>query len=312
MSDARHVVTLTPNPAVDKVLWVERLEPGAFHRLRAAQSFGSGKGVNVSLALAALGQSSTAVYPAGGDAGRIVDAALAAAGARRRMIAITGATRTNTKVIEADGRCTELNEPGPRLSGAERAQLLEATLAAAKGAAWVVLSGSLPAGLDTTYVTETLRRLQALDPPPALALDTSGAALQAFRAVPGLLLKPNAEEAAELLGTPIAGVEEAVVACRRLLAEGAGAVLLSLGAQGAVYADAEGAWSQPAPGTGELGPVVSTVGCGDTLLAAWLYARGRGVGKPEALAFAVRAASVKATRPYGSYPSLEQVEVAHG
>jgi ribokinase len=107
------------------------------------------------------------------------------------------------------------------------------------------------------------------------------------------LLVVNALEAQALVTTLGGGVAEPETLARALLAQGPAAVLVSLGAEGLCWVDAEGTRRVPAR------PVkaVDTVGAGDTLVGALVTALAEGRPVEEALAFAQAAASIAVSRP---------------
>ena len=153
---------------------------------------------------------------------------------------------------------------------------------------WVVLSGSLPPGADESWYGKLTADLKTAG--RRVAVDTSGAALAATLAdtshLPDLL-KPNAEELASLTGDDGTALEAdpiaAAAAAARLVKDGVGAVLLTLGAEGAVLITNEGTWRATPP------PITlrSTVGAGDASLAGYLLSDLRGLEAPERLREAV-------------------------
>ena len=109
------IVTVTPNPSLDRTLHLPRLEPGAVNRATATMTEPSGKGVNVALALHGVGVEVCAVLPVGGSTGRELLSALDRLGLDTVGVPIAGAVRSNVSLVEADGRSTKVNEPGPAL-----------------------------------------------------------------------------------------------------------------------------------------------------------------------------------------------------
>ncbi|MGB8650164.1 MAG: 1-phosphofructokinase [Mycobacteriales bacterium] len=282
------IVTLTPNPSVDRTVEVDALVRGAVLRASGARVDPGGKGVNVSRALAAHGIATCAVLPIGGAVGDQLVELLLPAGIHVVPVHVAGDVRANVSVVEPDGTVTKLNEPGPALSDAEVEAVITATAAAADGADWVVLSGSLPPGCPADLYARLLRRL-----PSRVVVDTSGAPFDAALAAGPDLVKPNREELAEVSGLPVTTVGEAVTAARSLLARGARAVLASLGADGAVLVDATGAWYGEAP----VDSPVSAVGAGDATLAGFLAGGGSGAAAlAEALAFGAAAVRLPGSR----------------
>ncbi|GAA2025729.1 hexose kinase [Pseudokineococcus marinus] len=307
---AVEVVTLTAAPSLDRTLEVGGpLRRGAVQRATGSVVEPGGKGVNVARVLAAAGRGVVAVLPA--DAGDPLLAALADAGLPARPTPAGGPVRTNTAVTEPDGTTTKVNEAGPELTAARGAALREAVLDAAEGSRWAVLSGSLPPGAPASLYADLVAPLRARG--CAVAVDTSGPALAALLG-PGAdpatapdVVKPNGEELGELVGEDGDALEAdpraAARAARALVARGVGAVLVTLGARGAVLVTAEGAWSALPP------PVVprSTVGAGDSALAGYVLADLRGLEAPERLRLAVAHGSAAAALPGSALPRPEQV-----
>ncbi|GIE33379.1 1-phosphofructokinase [Actinoplanes italicus] len=285
------ILTVTLNPSVDRALEVDALVRGEV--LRAADSHidPGGKGVNVSRALLANGIRSTAVVPTGGAEGEQLVDLLEAEGVDLLSVPIAGRTRSNITLAEPDGTVTKINEVGPVLSDAEFAQVSKAVLDAAATADWVVICGSLPPGPSIAAFTELCERLVAAG--TRLAVDSSGPALLAGVSAGAALVKPNREELAEAVGAEPATFGDVVAACHRLRAAGAGTVLASLGADGAVLVDADGVLAGVSP----VSVPRSTVGAGDALLAGFLAAGARGASAlTEGLAWGAAAVSLPGSR----------------
>ncbi|WP_087508403.1 1-phosphofructokinase [Cellulomonas iranensis] len=264
------IVTVTPNPSLDRALDVERLEVGEVNRAHAAHVHPGGKGINVARALARHGLAAVAVVPAGGADGARLVALLGEHGVPAVPVPVAGDTRTNVTLVEADGVTTKVNAPGPRLTDAEVDALLAAVedqLTSAPRA--VVAAGSLPAGAGDAFFVR-LAGLAGRHGVP-LVLDTSGAPLtRAVRAGGLSLVKPNEDELAELVGRDLVTVGDVVAAAREVIAQGTTAVLVSLGAHGALLVREDGTWWAGGP---PLVPL-STVGAGDSTLAGYLAGTG--------------------------------------
>ncbi|MFJ5266279.1 1-phosphofructokinase [Streptomyces sp. NPDC088387] len=271
------ILTVTPNPSLDRTYEVPALERGEVIRATGERMDPGGKGVNVSRAVAAAGRRTVAVLPLGGAPGALVADLLDAQGIEVAPVPVAGATRSNIALAESDGVLTKINAPGPELSAAEQELLLDTVRERSAGADWIVCCGSLPRGLAPSWYADVVTRAHAGG--ARIALDTSGPALlEALRARPDVV-KPNAEELAAAVGRPLSTVGDAVKAAEELRAMGAVAVLASLGADGQLLVDDAGAWFA----TARVHAVRSNVGAGDSSLAGFLIAGGRG---PEALASA--------------------------
>jgi 1-phosphofructokinase len=265
------IVTLTLNPSLDRTLELPVLERGRVLRAADAHRDPGGKGVNVTRALLANGFESCAVLPCGGPEGQELARMLAADEVRAAAVPVAGHTRSNITLVErATGTVTKINEPGAALTAAEFDDVAAAVLDRVHAADWVVLCGSLPPGLAPATYADLTRRFAAAG--ARVAVDTSGPALLAALAAGPDLIKPNREELAEAVGRELPDPASVIAGAETLRAAGAGAVLVSLGADGAVLVDASGPCMVRGPG---LAPR-STVGAGDALLAGYLAAGGSG------------------------------------
>ena len=281
------ILTVTLNPSLDRAIEVDRLVRGEVIRATSAHLDPGGKGVNVSRALLANGVASRAVVPCGGDEGAQLIRLLSAEGVDVLAVPIAGRTRSNITLAEPDGTVTKINEPGPTLSPAEFEAVTAHLLAAAGAADWVVACGSVPPGLSVAAFAQLCARLVAAG--VRLAVDTSGPALQAAASAGAALVKPNREELAEAVGHPLTSRSDVVAAARHLRALGAGAVLASLGVDGAVLVTGAGVLSGSSP----VDRPRSSVGAGDALLAGFLAAGAVGAqALAEGLAWGAAAVSL--------------------
>ena len=312
------IVTLTVNPSLDRTVQLPgTLTRGAVQRAAAISEDPGGKGVNVSRALTASGLPSIAVLP-GRDDDPVVTG-LRTAGVSYANLPIASALRSNITLTEPDGTTTKINVPGPSLEATEQEALISLLVSAcAPGgegppASWLVLAGSLPPGASPdlyALAAHAVRQRFGADS-PRIAIDSSGPPLLEallHNAAPDLL-KPNAEELAEVTGI---GTEEelesdpllAVSAARTLIARGVGAVLATLGPKGALLVTADGAWQATRP------PVEarSTVGAGDSSLAGYLLADAAGATPADCLRQAVAHGAAAASLPGTTVPTLAQTD----
>lgn len=260
------IVTVTANPSVDRTIEIDELRRGEVLRARGGRVDPGGKGVNVSRALAAGGRATIAVLPSGGAEGGQLAGLLEPQGVAVVQVPIGGAVRSNVSVVEPDGTVTKINEVGPRLTPAEVEALEQVVAGLAPRAEWVVCAGSLPAGVGTDFYARLVGVLR-----PAggrIAVDTSGEPLARCIDAGPDLLKPNHEELAELVGRPLRTYGEVVDAARAVIARGPRALLVSLGADGALLVTADTALH----GAATVARVRSTVGAGDATLAGFLSA----------------------------------------
>lgn len=281
------IVTVTPNPSIDRTIQIDRLDRGRMIRARAATSEAAGKGLNVSLALATEGVDTSAVLPLAADSATVYLRLLADA-VPITAVPIKGAARVNVSLVEPDGTVTKVNEPGPQL-GPDDVEAILAAASAIAGSGWVVGCGSLPPGAPVDFYA----RLIALGSEDRrIAVDTSGEALGAAVCAGTALVKPNTAELEELVGRPLATIGDVIAAARELIERGAHAVLVSLGPDGALLVDARTASHAEA----SIDDVVNTVGAGDALLAGFLAAGGGSDALGNAIAWSVAAIRSPGTR----------------
>jgi 1-phosphofructokinase len=320
------IVTFTANPSLDRTVALPGpLERGEVQRAVSVSQESGGKGVNVSRALVASGLESVAVLP-GADSDPVL-AGLREIGVPFVSLPIDEPLRTNVALTEPGGVTTKINEPGPKLDEDQQEALIKLLLESSRGASWVVLAGSLPPGFPADFYATAARRIRAAGngSAPRIAVDSSGAPLAAAMSGDGTgadgtatgsgkpdLLKPNAEELAELAaaaGFATATADEleadpvaAAAAAAAVVRSGVGAVLATLGSKGAVLVTADGAWLATHP------PVaaVSTVGAGDSALAGYLLAHGQGAAPADCLRQAVAHGAAAASLPGSTVPAVHQ------
>ncbi|MCB5910191.1 1-phosphofructokinase [Streptomyces pinistramenti] len=295
------ILTVTPNPSLDRTYEVPALDRGAVLRATADRIDPGGKGVNVSRAVAAAGRRTLALLPVGGAAGAALAALLEAEGIEVAGVPVAGQTRSNIAVAEPDGTLTKINAAGPELSAAESDALLNAVGERSVGADWIACCGSLPRGLAPEWYAELVARAHRAG--ARIALDTSGPSLTAALRERPDVVKPNAEELAQAVGRPLATVGDAVKAAGELRSRGARAVLASLGADGQLLVGAEGTYF----GSARVAAVRSNVGAGDASLAGFLGAGGTGVA---ALAAAVAHGAAAVRLPGSQMPAPPDLDPA--
>lgn len=261
------IVTVTANPALDVTYRVGELATGEVNRVHAVHTRAGGKGVNVARVLAALGEPVSMVAPVGGDSGRRFAADASTANLPAVLVPIAGETRRTVVVVDDAGRATGLHEPGPPISAGDWLTLAGRVAAEAARADVVVLSGSLPPGAPADGYARLATA--AADAGATVLLDAGGADLRGGVCAQVAIAKPNAEELRQASGTP-----DPLAGARALRAGGAGAVVVSLGAEGMLAVTADGDWRAAAPRV----PRGNPTGAGDAVVAA--LARGLVAGSP--------------------------------
>ena len=266
------IYTVTLNPALDKTVEIPGMALDTVNRITAMRTDPGGKGINVSKVIAKLGGDSVALALLGGGTGRAIADALEEMGLRCELQFVEGETRTNLKVVDPVNHTnTDLNEPGISVTPAVLDGLLDRLIGLLQPGDLVVLSGSLPKGAPgDTYYTWVARCKEAC---AKVFLDADGALLaEGLRAAPDLV-KPNNDELSRLVGHPLETVEALTDAAGALLADGVQKVVVSMGGKGALYVTRDTVLYAE----GLKVPVGSTVGAGDSVVAALAVAETQGL-----------------------------------
>ena len=291
------IVTVTLNAAMDRTLSVPNFQVGHRHRATRGLASAGGKGINVARALKRLGVPVVCTGLAGGRSGTLIVEDLTNEGILNDFVRIRDESRTSIAVLDPIANTsTEINEWGPEVDEDELAMLREKLAYLTQGAEFVVFAGSLPRGVDAGIYAELIReanRRQVLT-----VLDAAGEALRLGIAAEPYLVSPNVAEAEGLVGHEFNDDEDLAGGLDEIAARGARNVLITVetGCYTLVREDREEHRVRAiAP---RLEPV-STVGSGDTLVAAFLAARmaGRSVDEAVRNAVAAGAASVLETGP---------------
>ena len=272
------IYTVTLNPALDKTVEIPGMALDTVNRVTSMRTDPGGKGINVSKVIAKLGGESCAVGILGGESGRMLLAALEREGLRTHFRFVEGQTRTNLKIIDSALHTnTDINEPGLTVSPADLDALLRDLLGMVREGDIVVLAGSLPQGApqDTYRVWTAACREKGA----RVCLDADGVLLaEGLKAAP-YLIKPNEDELSRLVGHRLTDTDELIAEGRRLLKGGVTRVVISLGERGALYLRG----NEVLYAEGLSIPVGSTVGAGDSVVAALAYADSLGMSDEDAV-----------------------------
>ena len=283
------IYTVTLNPALDKTATVENLRLDSVNRISELRVDPGGKGINVSKVVRELGAKTVAIALLGGHTGTMLRNMLVELGIECKVLEVEGETRTNLKIKDPALKTnTDINEPGPEVTDEQLRGMLDGLVSEVGGGDIVVLSGSLPRGAaaDTYKVwVAALKKTGA-----KVYLDADGDKLvRGIEAKPDLI-KPNEIELGAMMGCTLDADEKIVEAARELIDGGLDRVMVSMGGAGALYV----ARDVTIKANPVKVPVGSTVGAGDSVVAALAYAQDKGLGLEDTmrLAMATGAANV--------------------
>lgn len=283
------IYTVTLNPALDKTATVENLRLDSVNRISELRVDPGGKGINVSKVVRELGAKTVAIALLGGHTGTMLRNMLVELGIECKVLEVEGETRTNLKIKDPTLKTnTDINEPGPEVTDEQLRGMLDGLVGEVGSGDIVVLSGSLPRGAaaDTYKVwVAALKKTGA-----KVYLDADGDKLvRGIEAKPDLI-KPNEIELGAMMGRTLDADDKIVEAARELIDGGLDRVMVSMGGAGALYV----ARDVTIKANPVKVPVGSTVGAGDSVVAALAYAQDKGLGLEDTmrLAMATGAANV--------------------
>jgi 6-phosphofructokinase 2 len=281
------IVTITLNPAVDVATSIERVVDTRKLRCSPARRDPGGGGINVARVIQRLGGDCSAIYLAGGATGQMLRELLDAEAFVGVGIEIAGETRENFSVLE---QCTGLEYrfvlPGPTLSALDWQRCLDEFNGLEVPPRYLVMSGSLPPGAATSAYAQLARLASARG--TRVVVDTSGPALAEALDAGVWIVKPSLSELQDLTGRPLLEEAECIAAAQDIARSGrARIVAVTLGERGALLVTAE----RCLRAAGLSVKVCSSIGAGDSFVAALIWALNRNVDIDEAFRYGMAAAS---------------------
>jgi 1-phosphofructokinase family hexose kinase len=291
------ILTVTLNAAIDRTVAVPSFRRGYRHRAVERRTVAGGKGVNVARALKLLGRPVIATGLAGGPTGTRILEQLTEESILNDFTRIGDESRTNLAVIDpTSGEQTEINERGPNVAAGEVDRFVEKLLYLAQGAAFCVIAGSVPPGVDPDVYGRLVTQLKELG--LSVLLDAEGEPMRAgLRAGPAVVA-PNLAEAEEAVGHEFNDPDDLLLGLQSLIEMGAGEAIITREA-GCVAILGEPAERRRFEAEIEALEPVATVGSGDAFLAGYLAARYQGAPTRECLAYGV-ACGAESTQHFGA------------
>lgn len=257
------IYTITFNPAIDYIMYLDGYHSGEVNRSRAEKALAGGKGINVSTVLKNLGVDNTAMGFIAGFTGRQIETMLAEAGIRTELVELEkGMTRINVKLKALEE--TEINGCGPDIPPEAVEELLK-KLASLKEGDYLVMAGSIPQSLPSSMYRDIMQSLDGRG--INTVVDATGKLLENTLPYRPFLIKPNHHELGEIFGRTLSDTEDIVECARKMQERGARNVLVSRAGEGAVLVSEDGGVYQSLPPEGR---VVNSTGAGDSMVAGFL------------------------------------------
>jgi 6-phosphofructokinase 2 len=256
------IATITLNPSLDRYITVHGLEVDKVNRWTSARLYAGGKGIDVSRAIYEMEGKTIAYGFVGGPAGRVVEILLDEEGVPFSFTPIQRETRTNFIITDTkNSQQTRIDAPGPYISKRDFERFQKKILRIRPSPDLIVAGGSAPPGVpDDVYYT-IIMEAKSFGIRTILDSDSQWLA-EGIKAKP-YLIKPNVQEAEELLNRELPTEEAIIKAALDLVEMGIEIVAISRGKDGIIAATKKEILKALPPPV----KVKSTVGAGDCTVA---------------------------------------------
>jgi 1-phosphofructokinase family hexose kinase len=300
---SKSILTLTVNPALDRIVTVDRLvfEDRAY--ILSTTEAAGGRGINASRVLTSFGARNLAITTSGREVGRKFEERLAEDSFEKEIVKIRSNIRINLTISDRQGLSVKLNELGPELSNLEQNRIIKTVEKLLPDSSWLMLCGSLPPGVDSHLYTKLIRLAEKNG--VETLLDTDGDALLHGLEAKPTIVKPNQSEAERLLNTALITRSQLIDAVQHIKELGPKSVVLSLGSRGVIASTSTEGILEVVPPSIEA---VSPIGAGDAMSAAIVWALHNGESFGEALRWGVAAGTASAKLPGITLPTLAQAK----
>ncbi len=283
------ILSICPNPSIDCTIELDSLNVGKLNRVDNKVETYSGKALNVAMGVARLKEKCFATGFMFDAHARLFEHVLDKEGVEHKFVYNKGNTRTNYKIIDKRSMLTEINDRGETVSREKQQELVEMVEQLSVGAEIAVMSGSLPKGVAPEFYG---RVLEVIPENVKVILDTEKHnMLCALSSRSVFMVKPNLRELEEFTGNIVRDLHDMIKASKKYLDKGVKYVLVSLGSEGALLTDGTDSFFCKSANVA----VNSTVGAGDSMVAAVCVGLQKGVDMPELLRMAAAAGTAAVT-----------------
>lgn len=225
------ILTVTANPTIDRVYFIEDFEIGKVHRAKRVARSAGGKGINVARVAHIIGRETAAMGFVGGYTGDFIQSEIEKQGIKNLFTHIEGETRTCVNISNENGASGEILEEGPKVLEEEKNRFIKDYLKYIEDYDIICVSGSLPRGLTSDFYAELVYIARAKE--KKIIVDTSQNALEEILCEKPYMVKPNQDEVSVLMNKEITTDEHIKEALFYLKQKGVEVPLISLGKDGA-------------------------------------------------------------------------------
>ena len=296
------ILCLTPNPAIDRTMFLNSFQIGEVQRAEKVFTAAGGKGLNVARAIRTLGGKPFCMGLIGGHTGKLLQGLARHEGLAAKWTWTKNETRTCVILVRPNQDATVINDPGMEIDLHECKTFLTDAWEQSSNINLACVSGSLPPGFPLDQFEALLSGFVRRGIP--VWVDTSGPALKTALGVRGVNIKINAAELESALDMEISDVITGVKAARRLDKLGVQQTVITFGKRGAILSSAKGIWSAKPPKVA----IVSSVGSGDAFLGGLAVAQEAGTAPDISLRKAVAAGTANTLQFSGGMFSQKEFE----
>lgn len=294
------IYTVTLNPAIDKTIVLDKLSLGQVNRSISSRDDIGGKGINVAKVIKNLGYNVCALGFIGKENSDYIYRKLNKYGVCHDFIEVDGETRTNIKIVERDeGIFTDINQCGFSVDNLDVEKLIKKLKNRVNKDDVVVLSGSLPKGIDNNIYKVIIEQLKTQN--VKVILDAEGQALRYGIEAEPYLIKPNINELKTIVHCS-ENIEDIKKAVKEFVEKGI-IVSVSMGENGALLLTKEHSlYSKPLKVD-----VKSTVGAGDSMVGAFAIGIHEDMSLEDTFRLAIASSTAKVTMEGSQAPDRKQI-----
>ncbi|MEZ0535639.1 1-phosphofructokinase [Caldicellulosiruptoraceae bacterium PP1] len=299
----KHILTVTLNPAIDKTITLEKFNLGTLNRVKEIKIDPGGKGINVAKVLKKFGMNVLATGLIAGKQGQLLLDYLNKANINNDFFIIEGETRTNIKIFdEHTSTITEINEQGFYVNEKDIEKFIDKFTKLLDNTSLLILSGSLPLGLDSKIYYELIQIANKKG--VYTILDADGDALRyGINGIP-YAIKPNINELNGLFNVNLQDSRDIIKVSKQLIELGIKIILVSNSEKGAYLITTANAYKI---NTFRI-DCKSSVGAGDSMVATLAYCLINNFNIFEIAKWVTAAGTITASKPGTEVCSIEEVK----
>ena len=286
------IVSLSLNPAIDLTYEISTfLEHDKKSRALSTQFDPGGTGVNVGRALEKLKAKSHTCCITAGTMGLFLESLLKRELKHVVSLQVEGETRINTTLLQhTPHRQFEINASGSAINS-QQLETITAQFLKLCGKGIGILTGSLPPGIPENTYQNICTQLQ--NQGGRAIVDASSDVMKKALLSKPFLIKPNLHELESIQGKKLSSIHQIAYEARQITQQGVRYVCVSLGEKGAVLTCTENSYYCNSPNI----KINSTVGAGDSMVAALAYSFAKNEKPEQALKLAVACGASTAKQP---------------